>query len=124
MSRSPWWFGVVLFPAVPLLSLLSEIGSRGFLRVSTATDDPNVGLGVVSFLLAAVSFWAGLLLALVVVLCLFVDLRSGTRDTARSPSVVWTLAGVVHLAGVVFSLLFVLSVPALSYYLYMRPNPA
>ena len=57
MSRFPWWFGVVLFPVVPLLSLLSGIGSRTFIAVSTSAGDPNVGVGIASFLLTVVSFW-------------------------------------------------------------------
>jgi hypothetical protein len=120
MSKSPWWFGVAAFPAVPLLSLLSEVGSRTFVSVSTAAGEPDVGVGVAAFVLTVVSFWGGVLLALVVLLCLLADLRSLGRDRAWSPSMAWALAGVVHLAGTAFATLFVLSVPALSCYLYRR----
>jgi hypothetical protein len=120
MSRFPWWFGVVLFPVVPLLSLLSGIGSRTFIAVSTSAGDPNVGVGIDSFLLTVVAFWGGILIALVVLLCLLADIRVLKRDQPWSPHIAWALAGVVHLAGTVFSTLFILSVPALSYYLYRR----
>jgi hypothetical protein len=120
MSRSPWWFGVVLFPVVPLLSLLSGIGSRAFIAVSTSAGEPNVGVGIASFVLTVVSFWGGILVALVVLGCLLADIRVLKRDQAWSPHVAWALAGVVHLAGAVFSALLILSVPALSYYLYRR----
>jgi len=120
MSRSRWWFGVILFPVVPLLSLLSGIGSRAFIAVSTSAGEPNVGVGIASFLLTVISFWGGILIALVVLLCLLADIRVLRRDQTWSPHIAWALAGIVHFAGTVFSMLFVLSVPALSYYLYRR----
>jgi hypothetical protein len=118
MSRSPWWFGVVLFPAVPALSILSGLASRAFVAASEA--DPNVGVGVASFVLGAVSFWAGLLVGAVVLVCLFGDVRALRRGSAWSPGVAWPLVGVAHLAGVVFPRAFLVSVPRLSYYLYGR----
>jgi hypothetical protein len=57
MSRSSWWFGVVLFPAGPALSLLSGAASRTFIAASASEADLNVGVGVASFILGTISFW-------------------------------------------------------------------
>jgi hypothetical protein len=120
VSRVPWWYGVVLFPFVVLSELLSRVGSRVFLAVSTAPGEPNVAAGVASFVLSVVAGWGGVVLALLVLVCLLADVRALREGEAWSPSGAWGLAGLVHLAGTVLSVLFVLSVPALSYYLYRR----
>lgn len=122
MSRSPWWYGIVLFPVVLLFELLSRFGSRTFITASTAPGEPNIAVGVASFVLSVAAFWGGILVALLVLVCLLGDIRALRREGTWSPSVAWGLAGVVHLASAIFSVLLVLSVPALSYYLYRRHN--
>lgn len=120
MSNSPWWFGVALFPAVPALSILSGLASRAFITAAASAEDLNVAVGVASFILGAVSFWAGVLVGIIVLVCLLGDIRALRRERAWSPSVAWPLVGVAHLAGVAVSASFLFSVPLLSYYLYRR----
>ncbi|WP_238717527.1 hypothetical protein [Natronorubrum halophilum] len=59
-------------------------------------------------------------MAAVVLVCLLADLRTLGEGESWSPSALWGLAGVVHLGGAVFTSLLVVSVPALSVYLYRR----
>lgn len=120
MSRSPWWFGVVLFPVVPVLSLLSGAASRTFIAASASEADLNVGVGVASFILGVISFWGGILVGVIVLVSLLGDIRVLRRAPEWSPSIAWPLVGIVHLAGVVLPAAFALSVPLLSYYLYGR----
>lgn len=120
MSRLPWWFGVVLFPTVPALSILSGLASRTFLAASASAEDLNVGVGIASFMLGIASFWGGILAGVIVLVCLIGDVRVLRRARVWSPSIAWPLVGIAHLAGVALPSLFVLSVPLLSYYLYRR----
>lgn len=120
MSRSPWWYGIVLFPLVVLLELLSRYGSRTFIAASSSGGEPNIAVAVVSFVLSVAAFWGGILVALLVLICLIADIRALRDEGAWSPSLVWGLVGIVHLGGAVFSMFLILSVPALSYYLYRR----
>jgi hypothetical protein len=120
MSRSPWWYGIALFPLVLLLELLSRFGSRTFIAASSALGEPNLAVGIASFVLSVAAFWSGILEALIVLVCLLVDIRALNRAGTWSPSPAWGFAGLLHLIGSVFSVLLVLSVPALSYYLYRR----
>lgn len=117
---TPRHYGLVLFPVVVVTTLVTRFSSRTFVAVSSSGGDPNVAAGVVSFVLSVVSFWSGIVVALVVLGCLLVDIRTLGDDGEWSPSVAWSLAGVVHLGGAVFSPLLLVSVPALSYYVYRR----
>jgi len=117
---SSWWYGVALFPTVAVTALLERFGSRTFIAVSSSGGDPNVAAGIASFVLTVASFWGGILVALVVLGCLFADIRSLAGDREWSPSVAWSLAGVAHLGGAVFTPLLIVSVPTLTYYLYRR----
>ena len=119
MSRSPWWYGIALFPLVVITSLLSAFGSRTFLRTLTS-EEPIVGFAIVSAVLSFVAFWVGILVGVIVLVSLIADIRALRRNGSWRPSRLWGLAGVVHLVGVVFSAAFVVSVPALSYYLSAR----
>lgn len=117
---SSWWYGVLPFPVVAVTALLARFGSRTFIVTASSGGDPNVGTGIASFVLAVVSFWGGVVVALVVLGCLLADIRSLGGDGEWSPSVAWSLAGVAHLGGAVFSPLLLVSMPALSYYVYRR----
>lgn len=119
MSRSPWWYGIALFPLVLVTSLLSTFGTRTFLRTLTS-EGPIVGFAIVSAVLSFVAFWIGILVGVIVLVSLIADIRVLRRNGSWRPSRLWGLAGVVHLVGSVFSAAFVVSVPALSYYLYRR----
>ncbi|WP_254524774.1 hypothetical protein [Natrinema caseinilyticum] len=77
-------------------------------------------MDVAWFVLQTLSFWTGVLVAVIVLLCLLADLRTLSVDQTWSPSLFWGLAGVVHLGGVVFTELLFVSVPALTYYLSRR----
>ena len=77
-------------------------------------------MDVAWFTLQMLLFLTGILVAVVVLICLLADLRALSRNKTQSPSIFWGLAGVVHLGGVVFVELLLISVPALSYYLYQR----
>lgn len=120
MSASSWWYGVILFPLVTLAGFLSQFVSRIFTAVSTAPGDPNVGLGVGSFIIGAVLFWLGVLIGLVVFVCLIADLRTLREDEGWTPRRVWGVVGGIHLVGMVFIELLVISTTILSYYLYQR----
>ncbi len=117
---SSWWYGVAPFPAVAVTTLLARFGSRTFVAVSSSSGEPNVAAGIASFVLAVASFWSGIFLALVVLGCLLADVRALGDGEEWSPSVAWVFAGVTHLGGAVFAPLLLVSVPALSYYLYRR----
>lgn len=117
---SSWWYGVALFPLVAVTTLLSDFGSRTFILVSSSGGDPNVATGIASFVLAVVSFWGGILVALVVFACLLADIRALGDDEHWSPSIAWSLGGLVHLGAAVFSPLLLASVPLLTCYLYRR----
>ena len=121
MSGS-WWYGILLFPLVAVMSLLAHFGSRTFIAVSSSGGDPNVAAGVASFILTVAAFWGGIFVALVVLGCLLADIRALGDDAKWSPSAAWSLAGLAHLGGAVFSPLLVVSVPTLTYYLYRRHN--
>ncbi|WP_318570694.1 hypothetical protein [Salinigranum marinum] len=119
MSGS-WWYGVALFPAVAVTTLLSDFGSQTFILVSSSGGDPNVAAGIASFVLAVASFWGGIFVALVVFGCLLADIRALGDDEGWSPSVAWCLAGLAHIGAAAFSPLLIVSVPSLTYYLFRR----
>jgi uncharacterized membrane protein YhaH (DUF805 family) len=120
MSISPWWYGIALFPLVLLFEFLTRFGSRTFIAASSAPGEPNIAVGIASFVLSVAAFWGGVLVALIVLGCLLADIRALGGEETWSPSPAWGLAGLVHLVGVVFLVSLVLSIPALSYYLYRR----
>ena len=117
---SSWWYGVALFPLVAVTTLLSDFGSRTFIVVSSSGGDPNVATGIASFVLAVASFWGGIFVAFVVFVCLLADIRALGDDEHWSPSIAWSLGGLVHLGAAVFSPLLLASVPLLTCYLYRR----
>ena len=117
---SSWWYGVALYPLVAVATLLSDFGSRTFIVVSSSGGDPNVATGIASFVFAVASFWGGIFVALVVFVCLLADIRALGDDEHWSPSIAWSLGGLVHLGAAVFSPLLLASVPLLTCYLYRR----
>lgn len=102
------------------MALTSRFASRAFSAAARAPSDSAIGEDVAWFILDVLSFWTGLFVAVVVLACSLADVRSLGRDEAWSPSVWWGIAGAVHLGGAVFAELLVLSVPALTCYLYRR----
>lgn len=65
----------MLFPAVPVLLILSGLTSRASVAVLASESDPNVGVGSASCTLGAVSFWVGILAELIVTVCRLGDIR-------------------------------------------------
>ncbi|RYJ14965.1 hypothetical protein ELS19_14065 [Halogeometricum borinquense] len=120
-SPSRWWYGVVPFPLVVLTALLSRFAVHRFIKLSTSgSGESDSVAAIASFLLSSFADLVGLSVALFVLVCLVLDVRALRRDSAWSPSWAWGLAGVVHLVGTMFTTLLVVSVPALSVYLYRR----
>ncbi|SIR57439.1 hypothetical protein [Natronorubrum thiooxidans] len=119
MHRASWWYGIALFPVVVLTAVTSRFAATAFFSAASAPDAP-LGLDVAWFVLQTLSFWVGIGVAVVVLGCLLADLRALGGNETWSPSPLWGLAGVVHFGGVVFTELLLVSVPALSYYLYRR----
>lgn len=101
------------------MTLISNVASKWFF-LTTRSPDTTAGISIVWFLLGALSFWIGLLVAVVVLVCLLADLWALNTDSARLLSLLWVVSGVVHLGGILFTELFLISVPALSYYAYQR----
>jgi hypothetical protein len=122
MSSSSWWYGVALFPIVLVMRVIYELGWGSFATTSMSASDPDPIIMLAGAGLAALSFWSGVIVALIVLACLIADIRRLRHGELWSPSLVWILAGVVHVVGIVFSPLLVLSTPALSSYLYRRHN--
>ena len=102
-----------------LASLTSRFAEHAFFATAQSSDS-TIGMDVAWFTVQILSFWTGILVAVVVLVCLLADLRLRSGDRTRSPSIFWGLAGVVHLGAVLFTELLFISVPALSYYLYRR----
>lgn len=119
MSRSSWWCGILLFPVVILTSVASDFAAHAFFVAAQSSDSP-LGMDVAWFVLQTLFFWTGVLVAVIVLCCLVMDLRSHSGNETWSPTPLWGLAGVAHIGGAVFSGVLVVSVPALSYYLYQR----
>ena len=119
VSQSAWWYGILLFPIVVLMTLISDFASNAFF-LTTRSPDTTTGLTVIWLILEALSFWIGLLVAVVVLVCVLGDLWAVNTDSARLLSLLWGVSGVVHLGGILFTELFLVSVPALSYYVYQR----
>jgi hypothetical protein len=137
-GSSNWWYGVLAFPLVVVTALLTRFATRRFLTVSAADGDPNVAVALASFALSVLAQWVGVFVALVVLVCLVLDVRAlrgdadgGTGeddggdigdddDGGWSPTWAWCLAGVAHLVGALFAPVLVVSVPSLSYYVYRR----
>ena len=117
MSSSSWLYGILLFPVVILASLTSRFAEQAFFATAQSPDS-TIGMDVAWFTLQMLSFWTGILVAVVVLVCLLADLRSRSGKETQSPSIFWGLAGVVHLGGAIFTELLLVSVPTLTYYLY------
>jgi hypothetical protein len=117
-----WWYGVALFPFVVLTSVITPFAMQRFVSASTTAGEPNVAAALASFALTILASWLGILVAVIVLVCLVADVWALRKCDAWSPSWVWGLAGVAHLAGALFSPILLGSVPALSYYLYRRRN--
>jgi len=101
------------------MTLLSDFALRWFL-LTTRSPDATTGIAPVWFLIQAFSFWIGLFVAVVVLGCLFADLWTLNTESAQLLSLLWGVSGVIHLGGILFTELFLISVPVLTYYAYQR----
>jgi hypothetical protein len=119
MLSLSWSSGILLFPLVILASLISRFAEQAFF-IAADSPDSAIGADVVWFILQMISFWVGILIAVVVLVCLLADLRSCKEERTQSTTAFWGLAGAIHIGGAIFIELLLISVPALSYYMYQR----
>ncbi|ELZ90355.1 hypothetical protein [Haloferax sulfurifontis] len=117
-TPSPWWYGVALFPISVLLGVLMFLGGWGIVPTGRFASEAMM---LSFFAIVIIVDLIGLLVGLLVTVSLGIDLYA-VRQSAVSwrPSWLWVAAGLIHFVGGVFSPLFVVSVPLLSYYLYRR----
>ena len=101
------------------MTLISDFASKWFV-LTIRSPDTTADVSIVWFLLQTLSSGIGLLVAVVVLVCLLADLWTLNTDSARLLSLLWVVSGVVHLGGILFTELFLISVPVLSYYTYQR----
>ncbi|WP_411967668.1 hypothetical protein [Haloferax sp. YSSS75] len=114
----PWWYGVAAFPISVFLSVLAVAAVAGIMPAIEA-ESPEAALSFFAVLFLADGI--SLLVGFVVLVFLAIDVYA-VRESSVSwrPRWLWVAAGLVHIAGALFSLFYVVSVPLLSYYLYRR----
>lgn len=116
-TNPSWRYGVYVFPLAPLLSAISYVGSRTML---SAMND-ELWSFLAGFVLSVLSQWLAVSFALVVLAAVVLDARAlGTREAWEPNTFVYGFAGLVHLFGAVLWMAYLLSVPALGYYVYQR----
>ncbi|EJN59637.1 hypothetical protein [Halogranum rubrum] len=116
-SNPSWRYGVYVFPLVPLLSATSYVGSRAML--STMNDE--LWRFLAGFVLSVLGQWLAVVFAVVVLAAVVLDARAlATRGAWTPNTFVYGFAGLVHLFGAVLWMAYLLSVPALGYYVYRR----
>ncbi|QLK26964.1 hypothetical protein HYG81_04975 [Natrinema zhouii] len=113
-----WRYGVYLFPLGPLSMLCSYAGLWLFTR---ATDAESIGVGVAAFIVTVLAGWLSYLFAAIVAIAISMDARALRDHPTWNPSP-WLAvgAGLVHFAGAVLAGPYLLSVPAIAYYVYRR----
>ncbi|MFC6767215.1 hypothetical protein [Natrinema soli] len=113
-----WRYGVYLFPLGPLSMLCSYGGLWLFTR---ATDAESIGVGIAAFVATVLAGWLSYLFAAIVAIALSMDARA-LRDHPTWNSTPWLAvgAGLVHFSGAVLAVPYLLSVPAIAYYVYRR----
>ncbi|GGC51465.1 hypothetical protein GCM10007209_11350 [Haloferax sulfurifontis] len=107
-----------MFPISVLLGVLMFLGGWGIVPTGRFASEAMM---LSFFAIVIIVDLIGLLVGLLVTVSLGIDLYA-VRQSAVSwrPSWLWVAAGLIHFVGGVFSPLFVVSVPLLSYYLYRR----
>lgn len=112
-----WRYGVYAFVVPPALLALSYLGVAAFVQ-SAQTESPLLALG--SLALTALSSWLAYPVVLVVAVSLFLDARA-LSDSDRALNEWFAgLLGLVHVAGAVVAVPYLVSVPGIGYYLYRR----
>ncbi|GGO02041.1 hypothetical protein [Haloarcula pellucida] len=119
-DRWTWYGLLVLFALPPMCLVLSRLSLRGF-AMSMGGDPVTPLTAIAFFLLTTLAGWAGVLFGLALAVALWFDSRRlvGT-DCDWRPTPLYALAGVVHAAGTMLFVPFVVSVPAVGYYLVRR----
>ncbi|WP_416838315.1 hypothetical protein [Haloferax sp. DFSO52] len=115
---SPWWYGVATFPVSVFLSVLAVAAIAGIIpAIESGSGEAALSFFAVLFLIDGINLFVGLF----VLVFLVIDVYA-VRESSVSwrPRWLWVAAGLVHVAGTLFSLFYVVSVPLLSYYLYRR----
>ncbi|SEK95625.1 hypothetical protein [Haloferax larsenii] len=113
-----WWYGVALFPVSAFFGILPVLALVGIPRLVGAENPASYLISITIFVLAQ---WAGIVLALAVLVALVLDIH-GLRKTPEAwhPHWVWVSAGVVNLVAAFYYPVFAVSVLLLSFYLYRR----
>lgn len=119
VHRNPSWrYGVYLFPIGPLSLVLSHAALGLFVQASEAG---SLGVGLSTFAVTVLAGWLSVLCSAVVAVALGMDALALRDHPAWNPNP-W-LAGIVglgHLAGAELAYPYLLSVPAIGYYVYRR----
>ncbi|SEW11331.1 hypothetical protein [Natrinema salifodinae] len=118
-SADPSWrYGVYLFPVPPLLVAVSDVALALFVR---AVELESAGLRIVTFVGILLVGWLSYLFAAIVAVALTADVLA-LRDHPGWNSNPWLAAGlgVVHVAGTELAFPYLISVPAIGYYVYRR----
>ncbi|MDF9744149.1 hypothetical protein [Natrinema salsiterrestre] len=114
----PWRYGVYVFPIGPVLLLLSRTALELFVQASEAG---SLAIGLSTFAVTLIAGWSSVLCSAVVAVALVMDALALRDHPYWNPNP-W-LAGVVgigHLAGAELAYPYLLSVPAIGYYVYRR----
>ncbi|WP_254761444.1 hypothetical protein [Natrinema marinum] len=113
-----WRYGVYLFPVGPVSMLSSYAGLRLFV---SASEGGSIGVGIAAFVVTVLAGWLSYLFAAIVAVALVMDARALRDHPAWNPNP-WLVGvlGVVHLAGAVLAYPYLLSTPAIAYYVYRR----
>lgn len=114
----PWWYGVAAFPISVFLSVVAVAAVAGIVpAIESGSEEAVLSFFAVLFLVDGIS----LLVGLFVLVFLAIDVYA-VRESSVSwrPTWFWAGAGLVHIAGALFTLFYVVSVPSLTFYLYRR----
>ncbi|WP_226480093.1 hypothetical protein [Natrinema amylolyticum] len=113
-----WRYGAYLFPIAPLSTLTSNAALRLFVQTA---DTESLGVGLASFVVTVLAGWLSYLFAVVVAVALVMDALGLREHPAWNPNP-WLAGGLglSHFAGAVLAVPYLLSVPAIGYYVYRR----
>ncbi|WP_226007647.1 hypothetical protein [Natrinema salinisoli] len=117
--RDPAWrYGIYTFPIGPFSLVASYTGLSLFVL---AADSESLGMGLASFAVVFLGGWLSYLFAAIAAVALLMDALTLRDHPAWTPNP-WFAGGLalVHFAGAVLAVPYLLSVPAIGYYVYRR----
>ncbi|WP_225317607.1 hypothetical protein [Haloferax sp. CBA1150] len=107
-----------MFPIPVFLSVVAVSAVAGIMpAIESGSGEAVLSFFAVLFLIDGINLLVGLFVVVFLALDVFT-----VRESFASwqPTWFWVGAGFVHIAGTLFALFYVVSVPLLSYYLYRR----